>query len=410
MPQDGQIDDDPVRRRPKDRKAKIAAASTMAFSTMGYHSVSMEDIASRVGISAPALYRHYPSKYELFRDVVLDLGQQLVDATERGGAVDDDEPQAVYAAMVDALADVSIKNRTTGGVFRWQAQHLHDEDRALLAGQFKVVHRAIQVPLRAMHPELNSTQRWTLSTVVLSIVGSITDHHTVYPDADIKSVLAHMCMAATKKAPCVLGKPATMPSSERGGVPKVAIVEYEAILQAALKLFCVNGFYPTTVEQIAAASGVSRVAIYRSFESKKAILGAVFRRAADRVSARTAEAIARSSTGEEALQALIADYVDASFELPELAYVYYADRAHLAADDLRIIMAIQHSTIDAWVEVVRAARPGITITAAKFAVHAAFSLVVDIARLVSYDNSEQSRACVRELMASTLLGDTAPNS
>ena len=43
--------------------------------------VSMEAIASRVGISATALYRHYSSKYDLFRDAVLALGEQLVECT-----------------------------------------------------------------------------------------------------------------------------------------------------------------------------------------------------------------------------------------------------------------------------------------------------------------------------------------
>ena len=70
-----------IRRRPKDRKAQIARASAEAFSTLGYHAVSMEAIASRVGISATALYRHYPSKYDLFRDAVLALGEQLVGCT-----------------------------------------------------------------------------------------------------------------------------------------------------------------------------------------------------------------------------------------------------------------------------------------------------------------------------------------
>ena len=69
-----------IRRRPKDRKAQIARASAEAFSALGYHTVSMEAIASRVGISATALYRHYPSKYDLFRDAALALGEQLVAA------------------------------------------------------------------------------------------------------------------------------------------------------------------------------------------------------------------------------------------------------------------------------------------------------------------------------------------
>jgi len=58
-------DADPaIRRRPKDRKAQIAKASAEAFSAQGYHAVSMEDIADRVGITPTALYRHLPSKYD----------------------------------------------------------------------------------------------------------------------------------------------------------------------------------------------------------------------------------------------------------------------------------------------------------------------------------------------------------
>ena len=41
----------------------------------------MEDIAARVGITPAALYRHSPSKYDLFRDAVLGLSQMLVDVT-----------------------------------------------------------------------------------------------------------------------------------------------------------------------------------------------------------------------------------------------------------------------------------------------------------------------------------------
>ncbi|BDZ65960.1 TetR/AcrR family transcriptional regulator [Agromyces mangrovi Wang et al. 2018] len=55
-----------VRRRPKDRKQRIEAAAAEAFSAHGFHAVGMEDIAAAVGVSAPALYRHYPSKYALF--------------------------------------------------------------------------------------------------------------------------------------------------------------------------------------------------------------------------------------------------------------------------------------------------------------------------------------------------------
>ena len=63
----------PAQKRPRDRKAQIARAASDAFSTSGFHAVSMEQIAARVGVSAAALYRHAPSKYDLFRDAILGL-------------------------------------------------------------------------------------------------------------------------------------------------------------------------------------------------------------------------------------------------------------------------------------------------------------------------------------------------
>lgn len=119
------------RQRPKNRKALIARASADAFGAQGYHAVSMEEIAARVGISPAALYRHSQGKYDLFRDSVLGLGQLLVDATDFGDDVDPaEDPHGLLAALVDALINVTIANRTAGGLYRWEGRYL----RAALRG------------------------------------------------------------------------------------------------------------------------------------------------------------------------------------------------------------------------------------------------------------------------------------
>ncbi|SUA42545.1 division inhibitor protein [Nocardia africana] len=69
-----------IRRRPKNRRAQIASASAAAFGSLGYHGVSLDDIAARLGISSAALYRHYPSKYALFREELLRLSAAAVTA------------------------------------------------------------------------------------------------------------------------------------------------------------------------------------------------------------------------------------------------------------------------------------------------------------------------------------------
>ena len=129
--------------RPRDRKAQIARASAEAFSALGYHGVTMEDIASRVGVTATALYRHSSGKYELFRDAVLSLGRQLVDAVE---SVPDtgSEPADDARALAVALVDTALLNRAAGGLYRWEGRYLSAEDQRALDRQLDTVHRRLQ--------------------------------------------------------------------------------------------------------------------------------------------------------------------------------------------------------------------------------------------------------------------------
>ncbi len=68
------------------RRAQILAIAQELFARDGYHHVSMDDIADRAEISKPVLYRHFPSKLELYLEVVDHRGEALVSAID--GALD----------------------------------------------------------------------------------------------------------------------------------------------------------------------------------------------------------------------------------------------------------------------------------------------------------------------------------
>ncbi len=393
---------DSVRRRPKDRKAQIARASAEAFSTLGFHGVSMEAIASRVGISAAALYRHYTGKYELFRDAVLSLGQQLVDCTEFADGAGSEDPQAVLHRLIVSLVDTAMANRESGGLYRWEARYLRGDDQASLISQMRTVHRRIQRPLRAIRPELTPRQRWTLSTAVLSVVGSIVDHRAKLPAIQVRALLADL-------ADAVVAAELPDPDDDAGTVGAELSTgaessRYEALLDESMRLFNLNGYRETGMEDIAAAVGMPASGIYRYFSGKSDILAAGFRRAADRLSADTASITATIDDPEDALTAVIDGYVARSFDRPELDYVYYSERLNMSASDQKILRNMQRSTVEAWVELVVAVRPDWTPGQARFAVHAAMSLVIDLGRLMSYERSVHSYATVERLMDLTLLG------
>lgn len=172
-----------------------------------------------------------------------------------------------------------------------------------------------------------------------------------------------------------------------------------------MRLFSVRHYHETSMEDIAAEVGMPVSGIYRYFAGKADLLAASFRRAADRVSGDLANILAAQTDPELALRELIDAYVARSFDDPELAFVYYTEWGNLPVADRAILHNVQVATVQAWAALVVAARPELAPERARFAVHAAFALVVDLGRLVGYDNTEQSRARVRVLMAAVLLGD-----
>ncbi|OBI31535.1 TetR family transcriptional regulator [Mycobacterium sp. E1386] len=399
----------PVKRRPKDRKAQIARAASDAFSELGYHAVSMENIAARVGVSAAALYRHSHGKYDLFRSAVLELGQRLVDATEFADHLPDDaDPGETLRALIGSLIDTAIVNRTAGGLYRWEGRYLHAEDQRVLSEQVKLVNRRLQRPLISLRPKLQSRERWVLSVAALSVVGSITDHRSRLGDGEIRATLADIAAAVMRSDVPV--PPASRPKSQRAATITSAVGSYELLLHESIRLFNERGFRETGMEDIATAVGIPVASIYQYFPSKAAILAVAYRRGADQVSGDLSTILAAGGDPEHSLTQLIDAFVTRSFANPELARVYYTERNNLPDTDAVLLYNINRSTVESWARLAVAARPDLTLGRARYAVHAALALAVDIGQLVMPGPSEPARMTVRRLMEITLLGesDTTP--
>lgn len=97
---------------PRDeRRTQILALARDLFATEGYHHVSMDDIALQAEVTKPVLYRHFPSKLDLYMAVIDQRGEDLVTAVEAALApVDRDAGQqesgrAVVKAVVRAYFD-----------------------------------------------------------------------------------------------------------------------------------------------------------------------------------------------------------------------------------------------------------------------------------------------------------------
>lgn len=91
-----------TRRMPRaQRREQILEAATRAFARGGFANTGLDALAAEAGVTPVILYRHFASKADLYREVIVSGHQRLRDAT--GGHDFDDAtiPALIRAAAAD---------------------------------------------------------------------------------------------------------------------------------------------------------------------------------------------------------------------------------------------------------------------------------------------------------------------
>jgi AcrR family transcriptional regulator len=71
------------------RRGEILDAALAVFGEKGYEAGTMREIAKRVGVSEPAIYRHYESKEAILADLVATAGDRIAGEARKALAVVD---------------------------------------------------------------------------------------------------------------------------------------------------------------------------------------------------------------------------------------------------------------------------------------------------------------------------------
>ncbi|MER2244013.1 TetR/AcrR family transcriptional regulator, partial [Rhodococcus sp. (in: high G+C Gram-positive bacteria)] len=265
------------RTRPKNRKAQIAAAAAEAFSERGYHAVGIDEIAAKVGISGPALYRHFPTKYALFVYTVNNLTQALLDASDPAVHGNDDPREQLNSTMVGVIR-ATIENRRRGGLYRWEGRYLVDEDREQLRVGMRTLNLRIAEPLAAVRPELDPADVELIAPAVLSVIASITGHRSALSAKQIEALILAACwsVVGVELPVGVEGGAGAAASERKTGLVRTS--KREVLLQEAVQLFYQRGYHDVSIEEIGAAAGINASSVYRHFASKADLLAAAFHR------------------------------------------------------------------------------------------------------------------------------------
>ncbi|MFD0065131.1 TetR/AcrR family transcriptional regulator [Streptomyces sp. NPDC056690] len=376
--------------RPRNRRQLIVEAAGRLFSERGYHAASMEEIAAGVGITATALYRHFPNKYALFAECAHAMVDRLV------GALDEMPPEAAPADVLTALIRVTLAHRASGGVYRWEARYLDREDRRRLRAKFGHVVGRVTEAVRREEPRSDEQLR---VAAALGAIGSITMHRTSIAQRRAEELL----LACTLRV--IVGNPLPATRSTHPvelptlPVPRSRRAE---ILAAAVPLFARDGFANVTNGQIAQAVGLAPSALYRHYPGKVDILAAACLQAAGLLAQAVDRSLQKVADPHDTVVALAATYVAYSLEHTALTSVAEAEVAGLPADLQRPLVLAQREHIAVWEQQLRLARPELDPRQARVLVHAGFGVVVEAGRSLRWRDSPAHRAAVTRLVVGAL--------
>jgi AcrR family transcriptional regulator len=90
------------------RRTEILDAAAELFARRGYHGVSIGDLGRAVGLTGPALYRHFRGKDAVLAEILLDISRRLLAEGARRAAAED--PRRALDALLRWHIDFALGN------------------------------------------------------------------------------------------------------------------------------------------------------------------------------------------------------------------------------------------------------------------------------------------------------------
>jgi len=121
-------------RAKADRHRSLLQAAARLFAERGFAGVSLEELGAAVGVSGPAVYRHFANKQALLAEILIGVSERLLSGGR--AVVDRAAAEQRLAALVDFHVDFALAD---SDVIRVQ-----DRDLASLRPQDRETVRALQ--------------------------------------------------------------------------------------------------------------------------------------------------------------------------------------------------------------------------------------------------------------------------
>jgi AcrR family transcriptional regulator len=366
--------------RPIDRKDAIAHAAAKLFAERGFAAVGMDDLGAAVGITGPAIYRHFVGKDAVLETVVLDLLDEFVrqadaveavtpGATGRDSALDRLVTTSVSVALShpsQVATDVRERGRLTGAA----AGQAAVQERHLRA----IWERLLRLDVPSLPSELVAVRQ----QAVLAATGAMTAQRGRVTRPRLGQLLVDGSLRMMRMPPAA-------PTTGLAQVPEPEwlpqVSRRETILNAALTLFRAKGYHGVGMDEIGEAAGISGPAIYRHYVSKADILLDAYDRAGSRVAVGVEVALEGAASPLDALRRLISSYVTIASDNVNLIMATREEGASLPKAERPRLLRQQRDIAERWARIVAELRPDLSESEVRSHVGCVFPMVNHVVQL-----------------------------
>ncbi len=178
--------------RTVDRRSQILDVAAGLFAERGFHGVSVGDIGKAVGVSGPALYKHFDSKDAVLAEMLVAISERLL-AEGRDRVAHADGADAALAALVDWHVEFALAQPSLIVVQDRDWQSLPTEARERVRSLQREYVDLWADQLRRRDPGLVIDRARAMAHAAFGLINS-TPHSSRLPEAAMRDLLAQMAL------------------------------------------------------------------------------------------------------------------------------------------------------------------------------------------------------------------------
>jgi AcrR family transcriptional regulator len=154
------------------RREQILRAAAQLFAERGSRAVGVDDVGAAVGVTGPAIYRHFASKDAMLAEMLVRISERLLAGAAEVIAAAGESPTAQLRALVDFQVDfaldnpalITVQDRDLGALNERDARRVRQLQRRYVEEWVAVIGR--------LHPEASTAACRARAHAVFGLINS----------------------------------------------------------------------------------------------------------------------------------------------------------------------------------------------------------------------------------------------